>query len=54
VTRTERIDFGSGLRQRRRILETLALLPAAGAAVEPLTGGGGLELRFETATMGVA
>jgi uncharacterized protein (DUF58 family) len=54
VTRTERIGFGTGVRQRRRILETLALLPAAGAAVEPLTGGGGLELRFDTATLGVA
>jgi uncharacterized protein (DUF58 family) len=54
VTRTERIGFGTGQRQRRRILETLALLPVASAATEPLTAGAGLELRFETATIGAA
>jgi uncharacterized protein (DUF58 family) len=54
VTRTERIDFGAGPRQRRRILETLALLPTVDAEQEPLYGGVGLELRFESATMGAA
>jgi uncharacterized protein (DUF58 family) len=46
VTRTERIDFGAGPRQRRRILEALALLPTVAATDEPL-GGVGLEVRFE-------
>ncbi|HVR28768.1 MAG TPA: DUF58 domain-containing protein [Thermoanaerobaculia bacterium] len=54
VTRSERIDFGGGQRQRRRILETLALLPPAPAADEPLARGSGLEERFETASMGAA
>ena len=54
VTRSERIDFGGGHRQRRRILETLALVEAAPAGEEPLTGGAGLEVRIETASMGAA
>ena len=54
VTRSERIDFGWGQRQRRRILDTLALLPVVAAAEEPLAASAGLEVRFETASMGVA
>jgi len=48
VTRSERIDFGAGPRQRRRILETLALLGTVEAGGEPLSGGAALEVRFET------
>jgi uncharacterized protein (DUF58 family) len=54
VTRSERIDFGGGPRQRRRILETLALLAAAAPADEPLAHGLGLEVRFEAVARGAA
>ena len=54
VTRSRRIDFGGGHRQRRRILETLALLEPASASDEPLLRGAGLEVRFETASLGTA
>jgi uncharacterized protein (DUF58 family) len=54
VTRTERIGFGAGPRQRQRILETLALLEPAAHTAVPLAGQDGLELRFEAASVGVA
>jgi uncharacterized protein (DUF58 family) len=53
VTRTERVEFGTGPRQRRRILETLALLQSVEAPDDPLHGDAALEARFET-SRGVA
>jgi uncharacterized protein (DUF58 family) len=54
VTRTERIEFGGGPRQRRRILETLARIEAAVAAGEPLAGAALFEVRFDTLEAGAA
>ena len=55
VTRTERIEFGAGPRQRHRILETLALLPAVAPTDQPLLSSGApLEIRFDTASRGAA
>jgi uncharacterized protein (DUF58 family) len=51
VTRTERVEFGTGPRQRRRILETLALLEAVKATDDSLHGDAALEVRFETVGM---
>ena len=47
VTRSARLPFAGGARQRRLVLETLALLPAVEPADDPLSGHPELEVRFE-------
>jgi uncharacterized protein (DUF58 family) len=47
LTRSERVEYGAGPRQRRRILETLALLEAVEAGEDSFHGDAALEVRFE-------
>ena len=47
VSRTAQVPFGSGRRQRRVILEALALLEAAAPSARPLEALAGREVRFE-------
>jgi uncharacterized protein (DUF58 family) len=54
VTRTAHVEFGAGPRQRRRVLETLALLASVDAGDEAFHGEGALEVRFETLGRGVS
>ena len=53
VTRSERVPFASGSRQRGRILEALALLEESAPLAEPLFGAAGLEVRFDVSLLGV-
>jgi len=48
VTRTTRVSHGTGSRQRRRLLEALALLDAAPPSARPLGAEGQPEVRFES------
>jgi uncharacterized protein (DUF58 family) len=54
VTRTEHVEFGAGPRQRRRILETLALLESVDAGDDAFHADGALEVRFETLGRGAS
>ena len=55
VTRTERVEFGAGPRQRRRILETLAAARVGGGVRRAAhRRRRSLEVRFETSGMGAA
>ena len=54
VTRTEHVEYGAGPRQRRRILETLALLESIDAGDDAFHGDGALEVRFETLGRGAS
>ncbi len=47
VSRTAQVPFGSGRRQRRVLLEALALLEAAAPTARPLEAAAGREVRFE-------
>ena len=47
VTRTIRVPFGSGVRQRRRLLEALALLEPAAPSARPLLDEGEAQVRFD-------
>ena len=47
VTRTTRVSSGAGARQRRRVLEALALLQAAPVDARPLSSEGRREVRFD-------
>lgn len=47
ITRTTRIPFGNGSRQRKRVLKALAMLEAAPPNARPLSADGVREVRFE-------
>ena len=47
VSRTAQVPFGGGRRQRRVLLEALALLEAAAPTARPLEAAAGREIRFE-------
>jgi uncharacterized protein (DUF58 family) len=51
VTRSLRVPFDGGARQRRRVLESLALLEAVEPSNEPLTSGEPLELHFDSRSL---
>ena len=47
ITRTAQVPFGSGGRQRRRVLEALALLEAAPPNARPLEADTEIQVRLE-------